>query len=65
VTDAALESWLEEDGDYVRQALGPDGVEQLRAGRARWGEEGERQGRRLINNLLDRVSALLGGYPLL
>jgi GMP synthase-like glutamine amidotransferase len=65
VTDAALECWLDEDGDYVRQALGPDGVEQIRAGQARWGEEGERQGRRLINNLLDRACALLGGYPLL
>jgi len=65
VTDAALESWLDEDGDYVRQALGTDGVEQVRSGQARWGEEGERQGRRLINNLLDRASALLGGYPLL
>jgi GMP synthase (glutamine-hydrolysing) len=65
VTDAALESWLEEDGDYVRQALGPDGVEQVRSGQARWGEAGERQGRRLINNLLDRASALLGGFPLL
>ncbi len=65
VTEAALQTWLDEDGDYVRQALGPDGVEQLRAGQARWGEEGERQGRRLINNLLDRACALLGGYPLL
>ncbi len=65
VSDAALESWLEEDGDYVRQALGHDGVEQIRAGRQRWGKEAERQGRRLINNLLDRVGALLGGYPLI
>ena len=65
VTDAALEVWLDEDGDYVRMALGPDGVEQVRACQARWGEEGERQGRRLINNLLDRIAALLGGYPLL
>ncbi|MCP9834281.1 MULTISPECIES: type 1 glutamine amidotransferase [unclassified Cyanobium] len=65
VTQAALQAWLDEDGDYVRQALGPDGVEQVRAGQARWGEEGERQGRLLINNLLDRAWALLGGYPLL
>lgn len=49
----------------MRLALGPDGVEQLRTGQARWGEEGERQGRRLINNLLDRIGALLEGYPLL
>ncbi len=65
VTEPALQTWLEEDGDYVRMALGPDGVELLRAGHVRWGEEGERQGRRLINNLLDRVADLLGGYPLL
>jgi GMP synthase-like glutamine amidotransferase len=65
VTEAVLQTWLDEDGDYVRMALGPDGVEQVRTGQARWGEEGERQGDRLINNLLDRAFALLGGYPLL
>ena len=33
VGDASLERWLEEDGDYVRMALGPDGVATVRAGR--------------------------------
>jgi GMP synthase-like glutamine amidotransferase len=56
VADASLERWLDEDGDYVRMALGPGGAEAVRAGRDRWGEAGERQGRRLINNLLDRLS---------
>ncbi|MDM7951675.1 MAG: hypothetical protein QUV07_00435 [Cyanobium sp. CZS 25K] len=65
MTQTALERWLERDGDDVRMALGPDGAGQLRAGQALWGEDGERQGLRLINNLLDRVAALLGGCPLL
>jgi GMP synthase-like glutamine amidotransferase len=62
VSDAALERWLEEDGDWVRRALGPDGVAQLRAQQARWGGAAEAPGRRLINNLLDRVEALLGAF---
>lgn len=64
VTDSALERWLMEDAAWVRTALGPDGVEQVREGQARWGEAVEHQGRRLINNLLDRVAVLLGAYPL-
>ncbi len=63
ITAAGLERWLEEDGDYVRLALGPDGVERVRQGQTRWGEAGERQGRRLINNLLDRLDVLLGACP--
>jgi GMP synthase-like glutamine amidotransferase len=55
VADGSLERWLEEDGEYVRTALGPDGLEALRAGHQQWGPMVERQGRRLIHNLLDRV----------
>ncbi|KEF41580.1 MAG: hypothetical protein ER33_10425 [Cyanobium sp. CACIAM 14] len=64
VSSAALERWLEEDGDYVRMALGPEGVERLRAEQAQWGEAVERQGRRLIHNLLDRVGAQLAAFSM-
>lgn len=48
-----LELWLEHDGDYVREALGPDGVARIRADARRWGAEVARQGERLIANLFD------------
>jgi GMP synthase (glutamine-hydrolysing) len=64
VTAEALERWLAEDGAYVAEALGPDGADRLRQDQRRWGAACERQGRRLINNLLDRAGLLLGAYPL-
>jgi GMP synthase-like glutamine amidotransferase len=52
-----LELWLEQDHDYVRGALGPDGVERIRADARRWGAQVMSQGERLIANLLDLLTA--------
>jgi len=52
-----LELWLEQDQDYVREALGPDGVERIRADARRWGAQVMSQGERLIANLLDLLTA--------
>jgi GMP synthase (glutamine-hydrolysing) len=52
-----LELWLEQDRDYVRGALGPDGVERIRADARRWGAQVARQGERLIANILDLLTA--------
>jgi GMP synthase-like glutamine amidotransferase len=52
-----LELWLEQDLDYVRGALGPDGVERIRAAARRWGAQVARQGERLIANILDLLTA--------
>jgi GMP synthase (glutamine-hydrolysing) len=50
-----LELWLEQDSDYVMGALGPDGVQWIRADAARWGAQVARQGAKLIANLLDEL----------
>jgi GMP synthase (glutamine-hydrolysing) len=52
-----LELWLRHDRDYVIGALGPDGVERIRADGRRWGAQVARQGGRLIANLLDVLMA--------
>lgn len=52
-----LKLWLEEDRDDVLGALGPGGVEWIRADAERWGVQVARQGERLIANLLDQLSA--------
>lgn len=52
-----LEQWLLQDGDYVRQALGPDGADRIRADAERWGARVACQGQRLIANLLDQLTA--------
>jgi GMP synthase-like glutamine amidotransferase len=51
-----LERWLQEDGAYVEAALGPGGAERIRLEAHRWGERCRRQGRRLIDNLLDLLA---------
>ena len=50
-----LELWLEQDRDFVVGALGPAGVERIRADVGRWGAQVARQGERLIANLLDQL----------
>jgi GMP synthase (glutamine-hydrolysing) len=57
-----LELWLEQDGDYVREALGPDGVDRIRADARRWGPQVARQGGLLVANLLDQVTAPTPGW---
>lgn len=52
-----LELWLEQDGDYVREALGPDGADRIRADARRWGPQVTRQGGLLVANLLDLLTA--------
>lgn len=52
-----LELWLQDDRDYVLGALGPGGVERIRADAACWAAEVARQGERLIANLLDQLTA--------
>jgi GMP synthase (glutamine-hydrolysing) len=54
-----LELWLHDDRDYVVGALGPGGVERIRADAERWGAEVTRQGERLIANILDLLTAEL------
>ena len=56
-----LELWLEEDRDYVLGALGPGGVERIRADAECWSVQVARQGERLIANLLDLLTADLVG----
>jgi GMP synthase (glutamine-hydrolysing) len=51
-----LEQWLHHDSDYVLGALGPAGVERIRADAERWGVRVARQGQRLIANLLDLLT---------
>ncbi|EDY38111.1 glutamine amidotransferase, class I [Cyanobium sp. PCC 7001] len=51
-----LDRWLLEDGAYVEAALGPGGAERIRLEAHHWGERCRRQGRRLIDNLLDRLA---------
>ncbi|MFQ6539173.1 MULTISPECIES: type 1 glutamine amidotransferase [Aphanothece] len=51
-----LERWLQEDGAYVEEALGPAGAVRLREEAGRWGDRARRQGRRLIDNLLDGMA---------
>jgi GMP synthase-like glutamine amidotransferase len=48
-----LERWLQEDGAYVEAALGQGGAERIRREARIWGARSRRQGRRLIDNLLD------------
>lgn len=48
-----LQRWLEEDVAYVAGALGSGGSERVQADARRWGARAARQGRRLIDNLLD------------
>lgn len=52
-----LEQWLAQDRDYVIGALGADGVDRIRADARRWSDRVARQGRRLVGNLLDQLSA--------
>jgi GMP synthase-like glutamine amidotransferase len=52
-----LEQWLRHDRDYVIGALGPAGVERIRADGRRWGAQVARQGGRLIANLFDLLTA--------
>ena len=52
-----LELWLQDDRDYVLGALGPGGVERIRADAACCAAEVARQGERLIANLLDQLTA--------
>ncbi|QVL52926.1 MAG: gamma-glutamyl-gamma-aminobutyrate hydrolase family protein [Cyanobium sp. M30B3] len=51
-----LELWLEQDRDFVVGALGPGGVQAIRADAERWGAQVARQGERLIANLLDQLT---------
>jgi|688.fasta_scaffold12295_11 GMP synthase-like glutamine amidotransferase len=51
-----LELWLQDDRDYVVGALGPGGVERIRADAACWAAEVAGQGERLIANLLDQLT---------
>ena len=51
-----LERWIQEDSAYVAEALGPGGADRLRHGDSLWGERVRRQGRRLIDNLLDHLA---------
>ena len=58
-----LERWLEHDRAYVLEALGADGVERIRADAGRWGARAARQGRRLVRNLFDQLTAGAGPVP--
>ena len=57
VEPAMLERWLREDADYVVGALGPQGPQRLGEDSRRWGDRVARQGRILIANLFDVLSA--------
>ena len=57
-----LELWLEQDHDYVREALGPDGADRIRADARRWGSQVTRQGGLLVANLLDLLTAPAPGW---
>ena len=52
----SLETWLEEDADYVIGAIGLDGLARLRGDAAFWGERLQRRGRRLVSNLFDQLA---------
>jgi GMP synthase-like glutamine amidotransferase len=54
-----LELWLEQDRDFIVGALGPGGVQAIRADADRWGAQVARQGERLIANLLDQLTVEL------
>ena len=56
-----LELWLEQDRDFVVGALGPGGVQAIRADAERWGTQVARQGERLIANLLDQLTTQAPG----
>ncbi|QNI70134.1 Glutamine amidotransferase class-I [Cyanobium sp. NS01] len=64
VLERDLQRWLEEDAAYVAAALGPGGVERIHADTRRWGARAERQGRRLIDNLLDLLVQTTPASPL-
>jgi GMP synthase-like glutamine amidotransferase len=51
-----LELWLEQDRNYVLEALGHGGVEAIRANARRWGTQVTRQGQQLLTNLLDHLT---------
>lgn len=52
-----LELWIQEDHDFIVSAMGPDGPKRLRQDHDRFSEALERQGRRLIGNALDLLTA--------
>jgi len=52
-----LELWLEQDRDFVLGALGPGGVQAIRADAERWGAQVARQGQWLVANLFDQLTA--------
>lgn len=57
ITGPSLECWIEADQGYVVGALGPSGPNRLRRDHERWGARVERQGRVLIHNILEQLSA--------
>ena len=57
VSGPNLERWIEADRAYVIGALGNSGPERLRRDQQRWGRQVERQGRRLLHNTLEMLSA--------
>jgi GMP synthase-like glutamine amidotransferase len=57
MTAELVNTWVEEDGDYVRLALGPEGAARILADTRRHSAQHERMGDRLIRNLLEAMLA--------
>ena len=51
-----LEQWIQEDHDYITNAMGPDGPERLRQDNDRFGDSVQQQGRQFIRNVLQELS---------
>ena len=51
-----LEQWIQEDLDYITNAMGPDGPERLRQDNDRFGDSVQQQGRQFISNILQELS---------
>ena len=61
VTAAMLERWIDEDADFVRSALGPQGAGRIRADARRWLKAATPAWARLIGNLLDELARPASG----
>lgn len=58
VTETSFERWIREDIDYVVNAMGKHGPDQLRASWKQLGPAMEQRGRQLFNTLLSHFEAL-------
>ena len=59
VSETSLERWILEDNDYLMNALGEHGPDQLRASWKQLGPAMEQRGRQLFNILLSHFESLL------